>query len=102
MIDRNVVKILGAMELADANQKYPLFHSNHEAFSVLSEEVEEVRDCLLDIEQKLYCMWDNVRHDDNATFDMNRELLAVAAEQLIQEAVQVYAMAIKGFDEERY
>lgn len=80
-----------------------LFHSDHEAWAVLKEEVEELLE-LFD-EDKLYVdidkLWDKVRRDETICAGDMREIYDWA-KSCAKEAVQVMAMCQKwgeGFDE---
>lgn len=59
-------------ELYSANSKHPAFHSTHEGYAVIKEEVDE--------------LWDEIKA--SKAFDM-------ANRMMVNEAVQVAAMAIK-------
>ena len=90
MTDRNVIEKLVEQELREANKKYPLFHSSHEAFGVLMEEIDELSDDVIDIKVKLDEMWNYVREDVNIygkAWQIHR--IAISA---VQEAIQVAAM----------
>lgn len=85
-------------ELAAANRTNPPFHSLHEGYAVLLEEVEETGDALTDMELGLKQMWDSVKRDKNyearvAAFAVRRHAFETAA-----EAIQVAAMATKLID----
>ena len=93
MTDKKKIETLIQEELKSANEKYPLFHSPHEAFAVLKEEVEEANEEFADIFTSLFKMWSNVRNDiplkDNASKIYNIAINAAC------EAIQVAAMAQK-------
>ena len=73
-----------------------LFHSDHEAWAVLKEEVEELLE-LFD-EDKIYVdidkLWDKVRKDEEITNDDVKEIY-YWAKKCAEEAVQVMAMVQK-------
>ena len=73
-----------------------LFHSDHEAWAVLKEEVEELLE-LFD-ENKIYVdidkLWDKVRKDEEITNDDVKEIY-YWAKKCAEEAVQVMAMCLK-------
>lgn len=85
-----------AKEKEAAISNYGYFHSDHEAWAVLKEEVEELLE-LLD-EDKLYVdldkLWDKVRRDE--TIDMG-DMTEIYnwSKSCAEEAVQVMAMCIK-------
>ena len=74
---RNDVMQMIDKELDSANNKYPAFHSTHEGFAVLKEEVDE--------------LWDEIKVSKSTN----------ANRLMINEAIQVAAMAIK-FTENLY
>jgi hypothetical protein len=83
-------------ELETANSKYPLFQTDHEAYAVLREEIEEaVEECdrLPDLIEN---MWGRVRIDMEVEQVIN--IIEKVAENLISEAVQVAAMCRKTRD----
>ena len=99
MISRNKILELIEEELKDANEHYPLFRSDHEAYSVLKEEVEETRELINEIEDLMRFMWNNgVRTDNHITVENGKEAVFAYAVHLIQEAIQIAAMAKKGYE----
>ena len=89
------------MQAVDAEEnaaisEYGLFHSNHEAWAVLKEEVQELLE-LFD-EDKIYVdldkLWDKVRRDEPISegdlYDIYKW-----AQRCAEEAVQVFAMCLK-------
>lgn len=79
-----------------AIKAHGLFHSDHEAWAVLKEEVEELLE-LFD-ENKIYVdidkLWDKVRKDEEITNDDVKEIY-YWAKKCAEEAVQVMAMCLK-------
>lgn len=86
---------LVAEELAAANVVHSLFHSPHEGYAVLLEEVEEVKDELRCVEDNLTRLWGCVRADAFNSVPGWARYLENAAMQLAAEAIQVAAMARK-------
>lgn len=74
-----------------------LFHSDHEAWAVLKEEVEELCECLDEQEamhHRLDLLWDMIRiNSEIDEGDLN--LLYNFAKSCAEEAVQVMAMCMK-------
>lgn len=74
-----------------------LFHSDHEAWAVLREEVEELCECL-DNENAYYLkideLWDKVRRDKKIGNDDVKDI-GYWAKSCAEEAVQVMAMIQK-------
>lgn len=84
-------------ELAAANEKFPLFASNHEAFAVLLEEVEEAKEEALNLEIITNNIWIGTKegHSAEALHEQYTEAYRTAV-NLAVEAVQCAAMARKG------
>lgn len=84
-------------ELAAANENFPLFNSNHEAFAVLLEEVEEVKEELLNLEILTKNIWIGVKdnHSGEALHEQFTEAYRTAF-NLAVEAIQCAVMARKG------
>lgn len=92
-------------ELEAANAIYPPFHSTHEGYAVMREEVEEVIVEMDYVKTGLECLWYYVRTDEmkpiaESVKDIERHAIRLAA-----EAIQVAAMARKfqaiGMEEEK-
>ena len=91
------VERLVEKELASANERFPQFHSEHEGWAVIREEVEELRQETDDVEEALNILWGRVRYNmrANPCFATKIKERAVAA---ACEAIQVAAMAQKYLD----
>lgn len=83
-------------ELAQANAKFPPFHSCHEAYSVLREETEETVLSISTFTTYMSKVWEQVKKDDVSKADI--EVLKLAAREIICEAIQVAAMCEKFSD----
>ena len=95
---RPAVGKLAEMEKQDANRKFPLFHSVHEGYAVLLEEVEEAQESLNFAEGSLSMIWAHVR-DNNAGRALEfAGRVREHALDLAAEAVQAAAMAQKFID----
>ena len=95
---RPAIEELAEMEKQDANRKFPLFHSMHEGYGVLLEEVREAEDELISTKVNLSTLWAHVR-ENNAGRAL--EFAGRAREHALDlavEAVQVAAMAQKFID----
>lgn len=80
-----------------AIKAHGLFHSDHEAWAVLKEEVEELCECLDEQEamhHRLDLLWDMIRIN-NEIDEGDLNLLYNFAKSCAEEAVQVMAMCIK-------
>lgn len=89
------IERLADSELQRAIQEHPLFASDHEAESVLREEIEEATEDSAEIENQYYELWDAVRADDEqAAFEAANKIKHYAV-YAAAELVQVAAMADK-------
>lgn len=84
---------LASLELSKALAVHGDFNSDHEAYSVLKEEVEECEEELRIIRKQLEEIWASVKQDDS--IDIWAESLGNTALRLSQEAIQVVAMCRK-------
>ena len=100
MTERETIEKLVELELDEANEKYPLFHSPHEAYAVLKEEVEELEYEMEQISSKTNHLWSAVKCDRN-TEDYADRIYAHAI-FAAQEAIQVAAMCEKIMQSELY
>lgn len=93
MIERGRIEELVVQELDEANKKYPLFHSPHEAYAVLAEEVDEMLYDAQCVRADLETMWRDVKADRNIEETADR--IYNYATYAAQEIIQVMAMCIK-------
>ena len=88
-------------ELSNACKTYGKeYHSMHEGFAVLLEEVEEAEKELDYIKNHMAMFWDNVKTDDTELAKANVRSVAFDAVQLAKEACQIAAVARKILGEE--
>lgn len=87
------VKMLVEKELESANKQFPAFASEHEAWAVMHEELDECREMFEMPTRQDGFLWGCVK--DNRNADRLVKEMRVAAEMLACEAVQVAAMAQK-------
>ena len=85
-------------ELNRANDKFPLFNTEHEGAAVIYEELQESKEALEELESSFKCLWDHVRGKETPCF-LKEEIkpLAIAelALNLACEATQTAAMLMK-------
>lgn len=95
---RPAIEKLAEMEKQDANRKFPLFHSMHEGYAVLLEEVEEAREALTRTEISLSALWAHIRDNNAGRAPEFAGRIREHALDLATEAVQAAAMAQKFID----
>lgn len=96
-IDKDIERMI-ADELRSANEQFPPFHSFHEAYGVIKEEVEEASFVMNGIKSGFDWFWENVKCNDEVyAFDELADVKKYAFE-LIKEAVQICAMCQKAID----
>lgn len=94
----NKLPALVAEELEAANVDHPPFHSLHEGWAVLKEEVDETKDNMNIVDGYINVMWVDVRADDAVSVKRSAENLKRFALDIAAEAIQVSAMAQKLID----
>lgn len=87
------VRILVEKELAAANERFPQFHSAHEGWSVIQEEIEECEYELTAIYEEQKRTWDAIRGNGDPRDYVF--LMMACAKNLACEAIQVAAMCRK-------
>lgn len=73
----------------------PLYHSLHEAYSILHEEVEEATDDMTTVEFYLASVWNAVKCDDSETALKHIDRLRKWAVDTASELIQVIAVCDK-------
>lgn len=94
----SMIKSLVAEELAAANQRYPLFSSQHEAYAVTKEELEEALEDLCETKKLLNIVWDKIRKNDDCTQEFR--VMMHTAMHAAYESIQIAAMCQKAIDSE--
>ena len=89
----NDVRVLVGKELAAANERFPQFHSQHEGYAVIQEEVDELKEDVNRIDGRINCLRAMVRFNNSC-----EELVSRIYDDAINaacEAIQVAAMCKK-------
>ena len=89
----NQVRELVAVELAAANKRFPQFHSQHEGYAVIKEEVDELKEYTDLTNNRTIYLWAMVRFNNSC-----EELVSRIYDDAINaacEAIQVAAMCKK-------
>lgn len=89
----NQVRKLVKVELSVANEQFPQFHSQHEGYAVILEELQETKEQVDDTERHLGYAWNIIR--DNIPAEKMIEAVGDCAVRTAVEAIQVAAMCQK-------
>ena len=93
-VERDVSKLV-EKELTVANIKFPPFHSAHEGYAVILEEVDELLESVHYTTDRLNCLWMAVKSNDMPATDREIDWLEKTAINAACEAIQVAAMCRK-------
>ena len=93
------VEKLVQKELESANQKFPMFRSDHEGAAVIFEEIEEAEDELKSIKSVFEELWYTVKSNESNEPWVSRVM--EYSVNLACEAIQVAAMAQKFIDSQK-
>lgn len=94
------VEKLVQKELESANQRFPMFWSDHEGAAVILEEIEESHSEMLDMELYYKSLWKAIKENFINTASY-AELIFDDAINLAYKAIQVAAMAQKFIDSQK-
>lgn len=94
-VREDVIKLVDK-ELESANKRFPLFHSTHEGYAVIKEEIEEAEYATYWVSEKLKCTWELIKLNDDPDYEI--ECLKDFAINGAIEFIQVAAMAQKFID----
>lgn len=95
------VELLVQKELESANKRFPMFHSDHEGYAVLKEEVEEAETDLIRTKDQVASLWRFTKKNLSKPKESAAESIKEFAIELAIEAIQVAAMAQKFIDSKR-
>ena len=94
------VEKLVQKELESANQRFPMFRSDHEGAAVIVEEIDECKQETENLEIQFEALWSHVKADNKMSV-ITSARLKLAAANLACEAIQVAAMAQKFIDSQK-
>lgn len=89
----NDIRALVDKELAAANERFPQFHSAHEGYAVIKEEVDELKEATDKVIGRMVSLWSRVKYGNDP-----ERLLQMISEDAVNaavEAIQVAAMCKK-------
>ena len=89
----NDIRALVDKELAAANERFPQFHSAHEGYAVIKEEVDELKEATDKVIGRMVSLWSRVKYGNDP-----ERLLQMISEDAVNaavEAIQVAAMCRK-------
>lgn len=92
---RNKISEAVKCELANCDSYGQLYNTNHEAYAIIKEEVEEVEKELQSVQTALLNAWNSIKNDDTEKLEEAIDCLDDFAFWLIGEAVQVRACVKK-------
>ena len=93
------VENLVQKELESANQRFPMFHSDHEGVAVIYEEIQEAEYELECAKERFEELWSSVKRNLSSEWISEVNVVIMnRAVNLACEAIQVAAMAQKFID----
>lgn len=95
------VEKLVQKELESANQRFPMFRSDHEGAAVIFEEIEETKNEMIETEMNFKVLWTHVKLNNGMICNSYANYLHKRACRLACEAIQVAAMAQKFMDSKK-
>ena len=95
------VEKLVQKELESANQRFPMFRSDHEGAAVIFEEIEEAKAEMDETEKNFKVLWTHVKLNNGMICSSHADDLYKRARRLACEAIQVAAMAQKFIDSQK-
>ena len=95
---KSEVENLVQKELESANQRFPMFRSDHEGAAVIFEEIEEAESEMRGVNRHFASTWYSVKNNERIKAYSYINKLKNSAVNLACEAIQVAAMAQKFID----
>lgn len=98
---KSEVENLVQKELKSANQRFPMFRSDHEGSAVIYEEIEEAESEMRAVNRHFASTWYLVKQNERIKAYSYINKLKNSAVNLACEAIQVAAMAQKFIDSQK-
>ena len=98
---KSEVENLVHKELESANQRFPMFRSDHEGAAVIFEEIEEAESEMRGVNRHFASTWYSVKNNERIKAYSYINKLKNSAVNLACEAIQVAAMAQKFIDSQK-
>ena len=98
---RSDVEKLVQKELESANQRFPMFRSDHEGAAVIYEEIEEAESEMRGVNRHFAGAWYSVKTNERSRSYQYINKIKNRAVNLACEAIQVAAMAQKFIDSQK-
>ena len=95
------VEKLVQKELESANQRFPMFRSDHEGAAVIYEEIEEAESEMRGVNRHFASAWYSVKNNERIKAYSYINKLKNSAVNLACEAIQIAAMAQKFIDSQK-
>ena len=89
----NDIDGLTIKELNAANMKYHLFHTSHEGYAYIKEEIEETMDVMNELLETFAVAWDKIKNNQPAFNEIR--MVKKLSKKVAIEAVQTSAMCEK-------
>lgn len=83
------------VELEAANKSNPLFHSAHEGYAVILEEVDEANMEMVNMDEAINGLWESIKENNAYCSEKITKSIKRYATNLACEAVQIAAMCDK-------
>ena len=100
VVKQDVEKLV-QKELESANQRFPMFRSDHEGAAVILEEIEEAESEMRGVNRHFAGVWHSVKSDERIKSYQYMNKIKNRAVNLSCEAIQVAAMAQKFMDSQK-
>ena len=91
----NDIRAMVDKELAAANERFPQFHSQHEGYAVILEEIDELSTEARQVDEFVVFLWDAIKANNPEETGRHISIIEKLAINAACEAIQVAAMCKK-------